>query len=202
MKPIDTDKLLITQIRNIEKLNYLKAFEITYLNKKGNPCKWELVSRHGIERLEDEIINGAVYSDGAMIFATNREKTHVVILKEYRVSAGHYIYMLPAGLGDAGETLEVTSKREFKEETGLNFEFVKGSKPRFVSVGIVNERIEIAYGFYSGVVSDAEQSDEEDAQVIFVDKEMAKNLLKNEDVSVRTALLLENFFGLNDFFER
>lgn len=195
-------KLTITQIRQIETLKYLKAFEIDYLDKKGSLKKWELVSRHGEDRLKDEINNGALYSDGAMIFATNRDKTHVVMLKEFRVSAGHYVYMLPAGLSDSGESLKVTSKREFKEETGLDFEYVSHSKPRFVSVGIVNERIEIAYGFYSGNVSDAFQSDEEDAEVVFVDREMAKSLLASEDVSVRSALLLEHFFNLNEFFDR
>ena len=81
-------KLTITQIRQIETLKYLKAFEIDYLDKKGSLKKWELVSRHGEDRLKDEINNGALYSDGAMIFATNRDKTHVVMLKEFRVSAG------------------------------------------------------------------------------------------------------------------
>lgn len=195
-------KLTIKKIEQIEKLKYLNAFEITYLNKIGKEKKWELVSRQGIDRLQKELYENEIFSDGAMIFATNREKTHVALLREFRVSAGKYIYMVPAGLTDPGETIEETSKREFLEETGMIFEFVKSAPPRYASVGIVNERVEVAYGFYHGEPSDAHMSVDEDAQVLFVDKAMAAHLLSTEDVSIRTALLLEQFFGLNDFFNK
>lgn len=192
----------VTQITAIDKLNYLHAFEIMYLDKKGSSRTWELVSRHNIDRLSAEIFDEERFSDGTMIFATNREKTHVVLLKEFRISAGHDIYMLPAGLSDGDEPVEVTSVREFKEETGLTFEFVSKAPPRYASVGITNERVEIAFGYYSGEPSTAFQSDNEAAEILFVDREMAIQILKNEDVSVRSALLLEHFFNLNDFFMR
>lgn len=193
------EKLKIINIKQIERLKYLKGFEIEYLNKVGKPKYWELVSRQGLSRLEEEIYGGKVYSDGAMIFATNYERTHVVMLREFRVSAGHYIYMLPAGLADYDEGVEVTSCREFKEETGMTFEFVSKAPPRFASVGIINERVEIAFGYYSGTPSSDYQSDDEDAEVVLVDRNMAKHILENEDVAIRSALLLENFFGLNPF---
>lgn len=192
-------KLNITSIKEINRLAYLNAFQIEYINKKGKLKVWELVSRQGIDRLEKEIMSGEVFSDGAMIFATNQERTHVVLLKEYRVSAGRYVYMLPAGLADGDEPVEETSKREFKEETGMDFEFVSKAPPRYASVGIVNERVEIAFGYYSGEPSDRYQSDDEDAEIVLVDRVMAADILANEDVPIRTALLLENFFELNPF---
>ena len=192
----------VTRITAIDKLNYLHAFEIEYRDKKGSSRTWELVSRHNIDRLNAEIFENERFSDGTMIFATNQEKTHVVLLREFRVSAGHDIYMLPAGLSDGDEALEVTSKREFKEETGMDFEYVAKAPPRYASVGITNERVEVAYGYYSGNPSTAFQSDNEVAEIMFVDRNMAKRILEYEDVSVRTALLLEHFFNLNDFFKR
>lgn len=195
-------KLVIKNVEKIAQLKYLNAFEITYLNKMGQEKKWELVSRQGLERLEKELYESKIFSDGAMIFATNKEKTHVVMLREFRVSAGKYIYMVPAGLTDPGETIEQTSTREFLEETGMHFEFVKSAPPRYASVGIVNERVEIAYGYYHGIPNDHHMSVDEDAQVVFVDKEMAIQILATEDVSIRSALLLENFFRLNDFLSK
>lgn len=189
----------VKSVKELKSLKYLKAFEIEYIDKKGQMRTWEIASRNGIERIENELFSGKVYSDGAMIFATNPEKTHVVLLKEFRVSAGKYLYMLPAGLCDANESIEITSAREFKEETGMNFQFVKASPARYISVGIVNERIEVAYGYYSGTPSKEYLTDEEDAEVVLVDKKMAKELLEQEDVTLRTALLLESFFGLNSF---
>ena len=192
----------VTRITAIDKLNYLHAFEIEYRDKKGSSRTWELVSRHNIDRLSAENFDEERISDGTMILATNREKTHVVLLREFRISAGHDIYMLPAGLSDGDELVEVTSVREFKEETGMDFEYVSKAPPRYASVGITNERVEIAFGYYSGEPSTAFQSDNEAAEILFVDREMAIQILENEDVSVRSALLLEHFFNLNDFFIR
>jgi len=193
-------QMTVTHITAACKLKYLHAFEIEYMDKKGVTRKWELVSRQNIERLNAEIFESIKFSDGTMIFATNREKTHVVLLREFRVSAGHDIYMLPAGLSDGDEPIEITSVREFKEETGMNFEYVSKAPPRYTSVGIINERVEIAFGYYSGEPSTVFQSDNESAEILFVDCDMAKQILQNEDVSVRSALLLEHFFNLNDFF--
>ncbi|HAS73522.1 MAG TPA: hypothetical protein DCS67_05200 [Clostridiales bacterium UBA8960] len=191
--------LKVTGIRPLEKLTYLKGFEIEYLNKKGKTKVWELISRQGLNRLEDEVFRGKVYSDGAMIFATNYERTHVVMLREFRVSAGHHVYMLPAGLSDGDEGIEATSVREFKEETGMAFEYVAKAPPRYASVGIVNERVEIAFGYYSGTPSTLFQSEDEEAEVVLVDRNMAMHILENEDVAIRSALLIEHFFNLNPF---
>lgn len=195
-------KLTIKRITEVDRLHYLKGFRIDYVNREGADKSWELVSRQGIDRLREEIDHGKRFSDGAMIFATNREKTHVVMLREYRVSAGRTIYMLPAGLSDGDEPVSVTSVREFKEETGMDFEFVMSDVPRYASVGIINECVEIAYGYYSGEPSNSHQSPDEEAEIIFVDRHMAQHILEHEDIAIRSALLLRHFFNLNSFFER
>ena len=192
----------IKKVSETKALKYLKSYEIQYLDKKEHLKTWELVSRGSLDRLESEIHHGEIISDGTMIFATDEARRKVVLLKEFRVSAGHDVYMLPAGLSDGEEDVETTSVREFWEETGLTFHYEMSSKARYASVGITNERIQIAFGTYSGEVDLSHQSDEEEAEVIFVDREMAKHLLQNEDVCVRSALLLEDFFQLNAFFHQ
>jgi ADP-ribose pyrophosphatase len=192
----------ITAIKKKQSLEYLHAYSIFYTSKSGILREWELVSRQGIERLQGEIFNHKVYTDGAMIFATNSDKTEVVLIKEYRVSAGKYLYVLPAGLIDEGESVAHAAIREFKEETGLSLKVHSVSKSRYVSVGIVNERINVVYGFYSGLPSKDFQSDSEDADIVFIDKNKARHILEFEDVPVRTAMLLENFFHLNTFMDK
>lgn len=192
--------LKVTHIEAVKSLRYLKSYCIHYETKSGKAAQWELCSRGDLKRLEAEIMSGDSFSDGTVIFATNREKTHVVVLKEYRVSAGRYVYMLPAGLSDPNEDAFVTAKREFFEETGMAFEPVLAEPPRYVSVGIVNEKVTVVYGYYSGTPSKAGQTDEESAEILLIDKATAKHLLKHEEVSVRTAMQLQQFFGLNAFF--
>lgn len=191
----------IRSIKEVNKFNYLKSYKIEYLTKSGQKKNWEIASRSTCARLKNEIINHQSYTDGAMIFATDLSKEKVVILKEFRVSAGRYIYMLPAGLIEDNEDIRTTAIREFKEETGLNLspEFVEAE--RYVSVGIINERVNVVYGIYSGVASKIYQADNEDADILMIDKKEAIRILNEEEVSIRTAMLLQNFFKIHPFFD-
>ena len=193
------NKIRIKKIREIEKLKYLNAFIIDYIDRDNIERTWELVSRDGLERLENEINKNKSYSDGVMIFACNKEKTELIILKEFRVVAGKYIYTLPAGLIDSGEDVKKSAKREFKEETGLDIDVEYVEKERYTSVGIINEKVSVAYGYYSGTPSKEYQEATEDAEIEIIDKIKAKEIIENEEVSMRTALLIENFFKLNSF---
>ncbi len=196
-----TGKLKVERVRPVESLKYLKAYAIDYTSKTGEQEVWELVSRGGKERLEQEIFEHKSYCDGSVIFATDVTHTHVVVLKEFRVGAGGYVYMLPAGLTDPGESIEITAVREFKEETGMALEVVRVEPARYISIGIVNEKASLVFGYYSGTPSTANQADHEDAEIMLVDKDEAKRILAAEEVTFRTATLLQDFFNLNSFFE-
>ncbi len=195
-------KLRIKNIEKVRALHYLNGYDITYETKSGREAHWELASRAGLERLKDEIENGTHYTDGTMIFACDEKREKVVLIKEYRVSAGRYLYTLPAGLSDVGESEEETAIREFKEETGMELSPGYVAPSRYVSVGIVNECVNVVYGFYSGTPSSAFLEDNEDAEVVIVDREHVKELLETAEVPFRTAALLENFYNLNPFINK
>ncbi|MDM8533712.1 NUDIX hydrolase [Clostridiaceae bacterium HSG29] len=192
-------KIKIGKIKKTERLEYLNSFIIEYTGKDNVKRNWELVSRDKIDRLKNEILNNKSYSDGVMIFACNRERTELVILKEFRVSAGKYMYTIPAGLVDNDEKIEIAAIREFKEETGMDIEIVSIEKERYTSVGIINEKANVAYGYFSGIPSKEFQEASEDAEIEIINKDMAIDILKNQEVSMRTALLMENFFNINKF---
>lgn len=195
------EKIKILSIEPIKSLDYIKGYKILYLTKSGKPSTWELASRGSLARLENEIYRGKRYTDGAMIFAVDAEKEKVVLLKEFRVSAGRYVYSLPAGLMDPGESIEETAVREFKEETGMAFKPVYTDRSRYVSVGLVNECVNIVYGYYEGEPSRVFLSDQEDATAFVVDRNQAKKLLDHEEVTARTAYLIQHFFKLNPFLD-
>ncbi len=194
--------LKIVDVKASEKLSYLHGFEIEYLDKAGQKWVWELASRADEKRIRSEIFDGKSYSDGIMIFATDKEKEHVALLREFRIVAGKYVYMLPAGLIEEGEDVAAAAIREFKEETGMNLSVEQVQRERYISVGMSNEKANTVFGYYSGTPSNQFQEINEDAQIFIVDREQAKNILENEEVVIRTAMLLEQFFGLNSFFEK
>lgn len=194
------NKIRIKNVRKIKELKYLKSYAIDYYDGNNNEKIWELVSRQGIQRLKNEIYDQASYTDGVMIFATNIEQNKVVLLKEFRVSAGKFVYTIPAGLIDSEESIEESAVREFKEETGLSFDLKQVDQERYTSVGIINEKVNIVYGYYSGTPTKVYQEASEYAEIKILNKAEVKSILKNEEVTVRTALLLKSFFNLNTFF--
>ncbi len=202
MEAKQVNGLSVEKVSEIDKLSYLNTFHIEYKTKSGKDRVWELVSRQSKSRLENEIFSGQSYTDGAMIFATDETGDKVVILREFRVSAGQYVYMFPAGLIEEGESIEKASVREFKEETGMTLmpEYIE--RERYVSVGIINERVNIVYGKFGGLPSKAFQEDNEDAEILIIGRSEALDILNNEEVSIRTAMLLQSYFKIHPYFDR
>lgn len=176
-------------------LHYLKTFRIDYQDKLGKDKKWELISRGDQPRLEKEL-QGERFSDGPMIVAWDEKKEHVVLVREFRVVAGHEVYSFPAGLQDQGESTVEAAIREFKEETGLTLHPIGIDGPRYTSVGLSNERVSTVYGSYSGHFSTDYQESSESITPLLVDKKEALRLLEEEDVTIRTAYILRAFFQL------
>ncbi|MEA3423000.1 MAG: NUDIX hydrolase [Bacillota bacterium] len=193
-------RLKITDVKETKKLQYLRGFEISYKDSKGKLRKWELVSRDGLDRLESEIFDSESYSDGTMICAMDKEKKHIVLIREYRVSAGKYLYSMPAGLMDEGEDIMETAKREFNEETGLVLNPVVFDSERYTSVGLSNEKVTIVYGYYEGTPSSDNLEDNEDIEVVIADRSIAKRILSEEEVPIRTALILQRIYNLAPIF--
>ncbi len=193
-----TTKIKIESIEELDGYKYLNAFVINYRDKAGNPKKWEVVSRDGIDRLIDEHENQSVYTDAVSIFAHNKTRDKVILIKEFRIIAGKYVYTLPAGVIDKGESAEVSAVREFKEETGLDVDIYKITKPRFTSIGLSNERVSTAYGIFSGTISDKYLQSEEDITAFEIDVNEARNLMMNAEITERTYVMLKEFFHLPD----
>ncbi len=194
-------KLQVTAVKALKELKYLHSYQINYKDKKGDDRIWEFISRQGLQRLKAEVEEGKSFCDGATIFAFDEAKEKAVLIKEFRVCQNRYLYCLPAGLSDEGETIEQTAIREFKEETGLDFKPLKVEKPRYTSVGLSNEKIAYVYGYFSGKPSNQFNEASEDIETVIADKEMVIKILEKDEVPLRTALALQHFFHLNEFFD-
>lgn len=177
-------------------LRYLKTYTIAYEDRTGQPKHWEMVSRGDIARFTREIEAQENISDGSMIVAFSEDRTKVVMVKEFRVIAGRYVYAFPAGLSDEGESLEQTSTREFKEETGLDFHYEGYEGPRYTSVGLSNEKVHTVFGTYSGEISQDFLEASEDIEALIVDRAEAIRILKEEECTIRSAFILYKIFDI------
>lgn len=181
-------------------LQYLKTFRLHYEDRSGRLRIWEMVSRSGRERLEKDLAGGN-HSDGPMIVAWNEEKTHVVMIREYRVVAGREIVTFPAGLCDKGESVLDAAVREFKEETGMDFHYIAQEGPRYTSVGLSDEKVHTVYGTFTGELSQKYQEDSERIVPFLVDREEAIRLVNEAEMTVRSAFCLQMFFRIGPLFD-
>lgn len=104
----------VEQSTNNKFLNIYYAFFET----DSGEYRYEIVSRKNKNQL---VVNGKEFVADAVRIIPYFEKDNklfVVLTKEFRYPVNHYIYGVPAGLIDKGETEEVAAIRELKEEIG------------------------------------------------------------------------------------
>lgn len=76
----------------------------------------------------------------------------VILVRQYRYAAEGYVYEVPAGRLDDGETPETCAHRELKEETGYTAAAMTPLTTIFTTPGFTDERIHLflATGLTSG----------------------------------------------------
>lgn len=71
------------------------------------------------------------------------EEPQILMIRQYRYAAGGYIYEIPAGRLDAGESPEACAVRELKEETGCTAERVEPLTSILTTPGFTDEVIHL-----------------------------------------------------------
>ncbi|MBD5520518.1 MAG: NUDIX hydrolase [Lachnospiraceae bacterium] len=161
---------------------YLKNYELTYLNKKGNEKVYEIVSRHEIE---DENSLGKTVS-GVSIVAYYEDK--LLLLREFRMGVNRYVYNLCAGMIEEGESLEECIERELYEETGLKVKkILQILKPSYAAVAFSDVKTQIAFVEVEGGFED-HSSENEVIEAKFYSKEEVRELLETEEFSSRAQM--------------
>jgi ADP-ribose pyrophosphatase len=67
----------------------------------------------------------------------------VLLIKQYRYAAEQYMYEIPAGRLDPGETPEQCARRELREETGCEAVKVESLTTIYTTPGFTDERIHL-----------------------------------------------------------
>lgn len=100
---------------------HVSLHAVTYVDFEGNAHVHEFASRRGTAR-NDSVVTvetlGRV-ADGVIVLAMTEDKNKILVTREFRPATGGFIYGLPSGLIDPGETPEQAARRELLEETGV-----------------------------------------------------------------------------------
>lgn len=122
MKVLDDIRLATTR--------WLEMIERRYQNRYGALSSWYFASRTGKQA-------------AVLVIPLTEESGRVVVVRQYRVVLDSWVLEFPAGLVDAGESIEAAAQRELAEETGYVGEIVSSGPPVPTSPGITDEQVTI-----------------------------------------------------------
>ena len=188
-----------TGIQKLSDNKFLNLFHLDALSSSGKKFDYYFVSRRKESKLK--LLTKDINAEGVVIYPVlKNEPDKIVLIRQYRYPLDDYLYELPAGLIDEGETPQQSAVREMKEETGLDFTVYTGGndayrRPFFMGPGFTDESCSAVFRFAQGEINRDTMEDTETIQVIIVDKMEAARILKEEKVSIRAAYLLMNFIN-------
>ncbi len=109
---------------------------------------------------ELEMVRHSGASAVVPILDTGRGEEKVLLIRQYRYAAEAFLYEVPAGRLDPGESPEHCAERELKEETGYTASEINYLTTIFTTPGFTDERIHlfIAHGLVPG--ASAREADE------------------------------------------
>jgi ADP-ribose pyrophosphatase len=131
----------IQKIEQITREKWLNLYAATF-EHNGHSGRWLFASRKpqpNIERRGDAVVI-------VPVLRQTNEPPRLVMVKEFRVPVGDYLFAFPAGLLEPGESVEDTARRELLEETGLEVTAVKRvTQPLYSSSGMTDEAVAMAF---------------------------------------------------------
>ncbi len=118
------------------------------------------------------------------------EDPQVLLIRQYRYAAEGYVYEVPAGRLDPGETPEECAARELKEETGCGAGYIEHLYSFYTTPGFTDEKI---HAFMASDLTRGESSLEADEFVETISLPLSRALdmiREGKIVDAKTALTL------------
>ena len=189
-----------SHIESIEKQTdnkYLNMYHLGFHDRAGNSRDYYFATRNKDDQIK--IRTHELKPEGICIYAVTKEKSpRLALVHEYRFPIDEYIYSLPCGLIDAGETPGQAAVREMKEETVFAFhEYDRGAaylrRPFFLAPGFSDEPGTAIFGTIDGLDGKKQNESSEWIEVLLADKKEVRRILEEEKTSVRAAFLMHAF---------
>ena len=168
----------ITKVEKLTNEKWLNLFAATYQHN-DHQGRWVFASRN--EKPDPQ----KRHCDAVLMVAVLRDlgqPPRLVLIKEFRIPVGDYVYGLPAGLLEKGEAIEATVRREMREETGFEVTAVKRiTPPLYSSSGMTDETAAMAFiDVRSTPESKQALEGSEDIEVLLLDFEQVSALCDDQ----------------------
>ncbi|MBE7074636.1 MAG: NUDIX hydrolase [Clostridiales bacterium] len=181
----------LIKVNQLTNNKYLNMFELEY-SIDGKPFKYFVASRRNLNTLS---CKGENVVDAVRIlpYFNLNGKMYVVLIKEFRYAINDYIYGVPAGLVDDGETLRQAAARELKEEIGADVvKLTEVFKPSYSSAGMTDESI-ACFEAEVGNFKPQKLESTEDIKLKIVDFDTLQKMLDAEKFGLQSLLQLKAF---------
>lgn len=109
-----------------------------------------------------EIKRAIIQHGGSAVMMAVDEKKRILLVRQYRLPARDFLWELPAGRVDKGETVLQAAKRELQEETGYKAKKWTKLAEFFVSPGFLAEKMTV---FLAEDLKEGEQEPMEDERI-------------------------------------
>lgn len=171
-------------IQKREEGKFITRYDVAYETVDSQEKIYEIISRkkelNSIEELQGD------YPDAVVVIATDECGDRILLNKEYRMAVGNWVYNFPAGLIDAGESPQESSKREVWEETGLElYEIDDFIDISYSAVGFSNEMNVCVVGKVRGEFRPSTSTVEEIEPGLYT-RAQVRELLKTQRFAART----------------
>ena len=121
------------------------------------------VSRHvAVEPGGISVVREVIHHGGSAVILSRLEDGRVLLIRQFRLPAGSFLWELPAGSLDRGETALQAARRELAEETGYRASSWRKLMEFFPSPGFLDEKMTL---FLAEKVRPGEPSPESDEKI-------------------------------------
>ena len=149
--------------------------------------EYDFVSRHNFMSREPEVLSQPYKQESVSIFVFNKDKSKMLLIKEFRYPINNYVISTPAGLIDSSESITDAAIRELYEEVGYTKEQVTIEsvlQPSYSSVGLSDEQTASVFVTVDDSVKPKQHLEaSEDITYFWIDAHQAEYFLENRYLS-------------------
>lgn len=150
--------------------------------------EYDFVSRHNFMSREPEVLSQPYKHESVGIFVFNKDKSKILLIKEFRYPINNYVISTPAGLIDSNESITDAAIRELYEEVGYTNEQVTIEsilQPSYSSVGLSDEQTASVFVTVDDSIKPKQHLEaSEDITYFWIDAHQAEYFLENGYFSV------------------